>query len=305
MTSRPYFCAHADTWFHIRELADRIHLISEPGHVNSYLVVGDTSAALFDSGMGIAPISDVVRQLTSLPVLVIASHHHIDHRGGHADLATSGIALAGFGAHPAAFAPDSHCAHVDADPSFLEQYASAFRTVIGDYAQYRALDDHHFFVLPRLGRMRALPDLTAWRVPAVQPTLPLADGELIDLGGRRLRVLHTAGHAPDVLCLFEEDTGILFSGDTVLGAAHWLHGDDADVEQFARSTARLAELNVSRVLAAHNLTSDIPAAAVGEVAAAARALLAGNTSSQPSTDLLGRSVCRHDHGPVTLLTSSS
>jgi metal-dependent hydrolase (beta-lactamase superfamily II) len=75
-----------DDWFEIRELGDGIHLIAEPGHVNSFLVSGTTTALLFDSGMGIAPIVDVVQELTELPLIVVNSHDHLDHRGGNASL---------------------------------------------------------------------------------------------------------------------------------------------------------------------------------------------------------------------------
>jgi len=38
---------------------------------------------------------------------------------------------------------------------------------------------------------------------------------VIDLGDRVFRVLHVPGHSPGSVALWEEDTGILFSGDTL------------------------------------------------------------------------------------------
>src|SRR5579859_5807077 len=49
----------------------------------SYLIVGTKQAVLFDTGMGIADIHKVVRQLTSRPVVVLNSHTHNDHVGGN------------------------------------------------------------------------------------------------------------------------------------------------------------------------------------------------------------------------------
>ena len=43
----------------------------------------------------------------------------------------------------------------------------------------------------------------------------MADGDVIDLGDRQFEVLHTPGHSPGGVALWEADTGILFSGDTV------------------------------------------------------------------------------------------
>jgi glyoxylase-like metal-dependent hydrolase (beta-lactamase superfamily II) len=297
----PRFCADAESWFYVRDVGEGIHLINEPGHVASYLVVGARFALLFDSGLGIAPISEVVRSLTALPVLVVSSHHHIDHRGGNADLAAN-IEVVDFAAHPAATSADSGCRHIDADREFLTTYAAAMTRVVAEFDRFAALDAQYFFTLARVGHLRPLPDLTAWRILPIPISRTLADGELIDLGGRQLEVLHTPGHAPDALCLFDTATGTLLAGDTVLAAAHWLHGSDADPVRFAASTRRLAALPVTRILAAHNVICELPGTAAAEVADAAEALLAGTTTHGPGRDMLGQPVTRHQCGPVTLLT---
>lgn len=46
-------------------------------------------------------------------------------------------------------------------------------------------------------------------------TRQLTQGNRVDLGGTALEVLHTPGHTPGGICLFEEDSGTLFTGDTV------------------------------------------------------------------------------------------
>ncbi len=56
-------------------------------------------------------------------------------------------------------------------------------------------------------------------VPSV-PAVELAEGGLIRFGELRLRVLHTPGHTEGSVCLFAEDDGILFSGDTLF-AGGW------------------------------------------------------------------------------------
>ncbi len=54
--------------------------------------------------------------------------------------------------------------------------------------------------------------------PIGPPDLVVDDGDRIDLGdGRWLEVLHTPGHEPSHICLRDSLTGILFSGDHVLG----------------------------------------------------------------------------------------
>jgi glyoxylase-like metal-dependent hydrolase (beta-lactamase superfamily II) len=43
----------------------------------------------------------------------------------------------------------------------------------------------------------------------------LADGQEIAVAGSTLRVIHTPGHAPGAVCLYSEDLGCVFTGDTL------------------------------------------------------------------------------------------
>lgn len=47
----------------------------------------------------------------------------------------------------------------------------------------------------------------------------LADGDTIEAGTLRFRVLHTPGHTPGSICLLEEAEGQLFSGDTLFAGS--------------------------------------------------------------------------------------
>ncbi len=60
-------------------------------------------------------------------------------------------------------------------------------------------------------------DRMLWDVihPGRAPDLDLADGATVPLGPVPLTVLHTPGHSPGGVCLFAEESGVLFSGDTL------------------------------------------------------------------------------------------
>jgi glyoxylase-like metal-dependent hydrolase (beta-lactamase superfamily II) len=60
-------------------------------------------------------------------------------------------------------------------------------------------------------------DQVLWKMvhPHRRPDRALADGDLVEVAGSVLRVLHTPGHAPGAVCLYAPDLGALFSGDTL------------------------------------------------------------------------------------------
>ncbi len=59
-------------------------------------------------------------------------------------------------------------------------------------------------------------DTMLWDVvhPGVEFTA-LADGDVVEVAGTSLRVLHTPGHSPGGVCLYAPDLGVLVSGDTL------------------------------------------------------------------------------------------
>ncbi len=62
------------------------------------------------------------------------------------------------------------------------------------------------------------PGIPAWlaeplRLPS--PPRTVSDGEVIAAGSASLTVLHTPGHTPGGICLYDEAAGVLFSGDTL------------------------------------------------------------------------------------------
>lgn len=95
-----------------------------------------------------------------------------------------------------------------------------------------------------------------------QPPAPadrrLRDGDLADLPGRKLRVVHTPGHTPGHVCLHLEDADRLFTGDHVLPGItphigiYPLDRDDVDpLGDFLESLDKVGELGELGALPAH------------------------------------------------------
>lgn len=215
-----------EEWFTITAIDGDTYAISEYGHwenVHSYLLIGQDSAALIDTGLGIGDIRAVVARLTDLPVQVVTTHVHNDHIGGHGLF-------------------DVVAVHTD-DAAWLE------KGVPLSPEQIRA------WLLKEPFR-RPLPpgfDPEAYRpFPGRKPTRVLSDGEVIGLGGRQLTVLHTPGHSPGHICLFEEERGCLYSGDLLYRGKLDAFYPSTDPVAFAKSVERLAALpGVRRILPGH------------------------------------------------------
>ncbi|MBO4275473.1 MBL fold metallo-hydrolase [Microbispora triticiradicis] len=83
--------------------------------------------------------------------------------------------------------------------------------------------DDHVRVAPGLAGATGAPvllhpaDLPLWRLthPDREPDGALSDGQIIEVAGTRLEVLHTPGHAPGACCFHAPDLGVLFTGDTL------------------------------------------------------------------------------------------
>ncbi|MFH0862790.1 MAG: MBL fold metallo-hydrolase [Candidatus Altiarchaeota archaeon] len=84
----------------------------------------------------------------------------------------------------------------------------------------------------------------------------LSGGDIVDLGGLMLEVLHTPGHTPGCICLFEPDSGTLITGDTVfadgVGRTDFKGGSIDDLEESLKRLAKFVEeRNVKRILPGH------------------------------------------------------
>ncbi len=83
--------------------------------------------------------------------------------------------------------------------------------------------------------------------------VPLDDGISLDLGDLRLEVIHTPGHSPGSICLYERDEKMLFSGDTVFPDGNIGRTDlfGGSIEDLVRSIERLLELDVRCMYPGH------------------------------------------------------
>jgi len=216
-----------EEWFEVYRILDGVFAIYEPGQfeeVISFLITGEDSALLFDTGLGIGDIRSVVDQLTDLAVVVLNSHTHYDHIGGNHQFETIYAMDTEFTRGRAMGVPHERVAEFVSEGWIWKSLPEGF---IKD--EYHS----HPFAISKI----------------------VGEGDILDVGGRQLEILETPGHAPDSICLFDRDNRILFTGDTFYLAPLYAHVSGSNFADYARSAARLAGLagEIDIAVTSHNV----------------------------------------------------
>ena len=180
----------ARTWFETETFAEGVTLIRER-HIAPWLrcniwhVRGRDRDLIIDTGMGLRPITAEVALAAEREVTAIVTHTHFDHAGGLAEFACRC-------GHPAEaeIIADPTLANTAADTGYVR--AETFRAL-----PWEGFEHSDYIIRPA--------PLTGY----------LDEGDVVDLGDRAFRVLHMPGHSPGSIALWEEGTGILFSGDII------------------------------------------------------------------------------------------
>jgi glyoxylase-like metal-dependent hydrolase (beta-lactamase superfamily II) len=204
---------------------------------NVWHVPGADVDLIVDTANGVGPLVPHVDPLTAgKPVIAFATHGHFDHVGGLHEFADRRV-------HEAdadeTRAPFGMRLRREDFPAGTEEMYAYYDVPVPDVA------------------LRAVPaadfDIAAWSTPGAEPTMLLAEGDVIDLGTRTFTVLHTPGHTPGSACLFDERDGTLFTGDAIYvdAALSW---DDDDVME--ASLRRLSDLEARIAHPGHERSFD-------------------------------------------------
>lgn len=209
-------------WFTIEKIDEKTFIISEYQHweqMHSYLIIGDEGVVLLDTGLGVANIKEIVKQLTDSPIQVITTHVHWDHIGGHCNFSRIGV-------------------H-ELEKSWLEDRFPLPLNNVKESLMKSPCNLPEDF------------NIDNYTIPEVKVTMPLKDGDNIELGNRNVKVIHTPGHSPGHICLYEEKTGYLFSGDLIYKGKLDAFYPTTNPEQFMDSVNKVAVLPVKKVFPAH------------------------------------------------------
>jgi len=107
----------------------------------------------------------------------------------------------------------------------------------------------HRLAVPGLEQPRALIGELPFTIEPAPPDRTLSDGETLTLGTWTFQVIHTPGHAPEQLSLYQPDHGWLFCGDTLFQNGYGrVDLPGSSVEQTIATLRRLLTLPAETVV---------------------------------------------------------
>ena len=215
-----------DNWFSVSKIDDNTFAINEDKHweeTHCYLLCGVKNALLIDTGLGVANNKKVVDSLTLLPVLVVTTHIHWDHIGGHKYF--------------------ENIAVHEAEKDWLSiKFPIPLQAV-----------KHNLVCKPCDFPLDF--SIDSYQLPKISPQQILHDGDCLDLGERKITVIHTPGHSPGHCCFYEPERKYLYSGDLIYSGCLDAFYPTTDPQLFWQSVKKIQHLDVERVLPAHHQLS--------------------------------------------------
>ncbi len=222
-------------WFTIEKIDSQTFAISEYKHweeTHCYLLCGQERAILIDTGLGVSNIKKVVDTLTELPVMAVTTHVHWDHIGGHRCF-------------------DNIAVHESEKDWLSVKFPIPLQIVKNNLTKFPCEFPTEF-------------DIDNYKIFKGKPQRVFSDGDLLDLGNRKIQVVHTPGHSPGHCCFYESDKEYLFSGDLIYKGCLYAFYPTTDPQLFYNSIKRVQKYKITRILPGHHQL-DIPVSLIDEI----------------------------------------
>ena len=192
------------------------------------LIVGREKALLIDTGYGFGDLKGTVSSLTSLPLIVVNTHGHLDHACGNAQ-----------------FNQPVYIHPLDMDLC-REHNGHLRRSLALDYARHCPQPDG--------GETDILTgefDDTSYLRLGAGDLTPTTEGDVFDLGGAHLRVIEAPGHTAGSIGLLHEERNLFFAGDA-FNPAVWLFLPEAlSLEQYAATLRKAIACSFDGLVFSH------------------------------------------------------
>jgi glyoxylase-like metal-dependent hydrolase (beta-lactamase superfamily II) len=182
-------------WFTVFDIGYDILAICEPYHfqeVISYLVKGKEKALLIDTGMGYGDMRKLTSKLWEKEIIVVNTHSHFDHIGSNYQF---------------------DLVHVLNDNEALnsQKNGKINEFWLSQYDRGNIADDCPIEV--NLANIKQ----RSYEIRTIE------NGEIFDLGARKIKCIATPGHSSDSIMLVDQEYKLLFTGDSYYPAVIYAH----------------------------------------------------------------------------------
>ncbi len=190
-------------FFTAEKIFDNVTAITGMAGEKCFLVEGSQCALLIDGLTGVGNLKAFVRELTELPVRMVATHGHLDHIG-------ASFAYGQCWIHPA----DIGLLYEHGDPEGRLGFSKSG-------AAFQAL--------------RTEPGLEDVTPLCPVRTYPVQDGDVFDLGGVELEVIAVPGHTFGTIVLLDRARRVVYSGDACNGNTLLFMPGSTSIEEYRES----------------------------------------------------------------------
>lgn len=185
-------------YFTSEKLNQYVTRITCPGNVYAFLVVGERSAALIDTGFGVGSLKQYVETLTSLPYVVLLTHGHLDHAGGVGE--------------------------------FEQVYMNAKDLELaGEHTELELRMDAVRGGNPNIPVEDFVPQL------ALDKYIPLENEHSFELGGVTVTMLEMSGHTQGTMCVLVKEARAVLLGDACNSLGFLQLSESSSVEEYRAS----------------------------------------------------------------------
>lgn len=212
-----------EDWFTVEIIDEDTFAISEYKHweeTHCYLLIGLNQCLLIDTGLGVGNIRKVIEKLTDLPLDVVTTHVHWDHIGGHQYFQNIAV-------------------HEAEEVWLSTQFPISLESVKINLTKGDCVFPSYF-------------DLSQYKIYQGSPSVILHDNDMINLGNRLVKVIHTPGHSPGHICLYEEQRGYLYTGDLIYEGTLDAFYPTTNPYEFMQSVKKVRKLSITKLLPAHH-----------------------------------------------------